>query len=63
MGAGGCGILLLIGLLRPGWLSERWARDFEVSEPDVDKQMFGHPDRAYSNRAYRKNCRGNWRRE
>jgi hypothetical protein len=38
LGGGGCGVLL-IGLLRPGWLSERWARDFEVPEPDADKQI------------------------
>lgn len=39
LGGGGCGVLLLIGLLRPGWLSERWPRDFEVPEPDADKQI------------------------
>jgi hypothetical protein len=39
LGGGGCGVLLLIGLLRPGWLSERWPRDFEVPEPDAEKQI------------------------
>jgi hypothetical protein len=39
LGGGGCGLLLLVGLFRPGWLNDRWAMDFEVNEPDYNKQF------------------------
>lgn len=38
-GGGGCGLLLLVGFLRPAWLSDRWGRDFVVPEPDGNKQI------------------------
>jgi hypothetical protein len=34
LGGGGCGLLLLIGLSRPDWLSGRWGRDFVVPASD-----------------------------
>jgi hypothetical protein len=37
LGGCGCGLLLLVGLLRPGWMNDRWGRDFEVHEPDGNK--------------------------
>jgi hypothetical protein len=39
LGGGGCALLLLVGLMRPGWLSDRWAIDFTVPEPDRNKQL------------------------
>ena len=39
VGGGGCALLLFVGLLRPGWLSNRWAIDFVVPEPDRNKQI------------------------
>jgi hypothetical protein len=39
LGAGGCGLLLLVVLGRPGWLCDRWIVDFEVPEPDRNKQF------------------------
>lgn len=37
LGGGGCGLLLLVGLFWPGWLSDRWAMEFVVPEPDYNK--------------------------
>jgi hypothetical protein len=39
LGGGGCGVLLLVGLVRPAWLSDRWAFDFRVPEPDANKLL------------------------
>ena len=39
LGGGGCGLLLLVGLLWPSWLSERWAMSFVVREPDIAKPV------------------------
>jgi hypothetical protein len=39
LGGGGCGVLLLVVLLQPGWLNDQWAMDFEVPEPDRTKQL------------------------
>jgi hypothetical protein len=39
LGGGGCALLLLVGLSRPGWLCDRWAIDFAVPEPDRNKQL------------------------
>jgi hypothetical protein len=39
LGGGGCGVLLLVVLLRPGWLNDLWVMDFEVPEPDRNKQI------------------------
>lgn len=38
--AGGiCALLLLVGLLKPGWINDRWIMDFEVPQPDYNKQF------------------------
>lgn len=39
LGGGGCALLVFLGLLRPAWLNDRWARDFVVPEPDANQQM------------------------
>lgn len=39
LGGGGCALLLLVGLSRPDWLSNRWGIDFVVPEPDPNKQF------------------------
>lgn len=39
LGGGSCTLLLLAGLSRPGWLSDRWAIDFVVPELDGNKQL------------------------
>jgi hypothetical protein len=39
LGGGGCGVLLLVVLLRPGWFNDLWVMDFEVPEPDRNRQL------------------------
>jgi hypothetical protein len=39
LGGGGSGLLLLLALFAPSWLSVRWGMDFDVPETDRNKQM------------------------
>lgn len=39
LGGGGSGLLLLLALFAPSSLSVRWGMDFDVPEPDRNKQM------------------------
>lgn len=39
LGGGASALLLLLSLLRPGWLNSRWGMDFAVPEPDKNKQV------------------------
>jgi hypothetical protein len=39
LGAGGNVLLLALALFLPGWLNARWAMDFAVPEPDLNRQV------------------------
>lgn len=39
LGGGGCGLLLLLGLVCPSWLSDRWAMSFVVRPTESAKPM------------------------
>jgi hypothetical protein len=43
-GAGVSILVLVLGLFLPSWLSDQWAMDFAVPEPDLNQQFLVTPD-------------------